>query len=208
MSAQNKDGEVKQIAFSPATPVTAAPAPAAPVATSEKLAAALNAPNNSETAELLKQLVTVLLLKESRAAKEDNQREIAREAKEKQRAKNAESLTDSNKEKQRNCKHLKGGKGPRTAAIDYSVYIHTYINAERVIRCTLCRAGWKRGDTREYLIRHGRKIENPTGLGWNDAILMLNQTTNRPSSSEVPVLQTPVVGPAGPLPVGATAEII
>lgn len=142
-------------------------------------------------------MVSILLLKESRSAQEENRREDARLAKESQRARNAEALVNSKKDKQRTCKHLKGGKGPRTAAVDYAVYSHTYIDAETVIRCQLCRATWKLGDTSEYLVRHGRKVKNHTGLGWADAVKMLNQTTNRPSTSEIPVRQTPMIGPSG-----------
>jgi len=87
---------------------------------------------------------------------------------------------------------LKGGKhGPKSGVIDYNVGLHTYINGENIIKCNSCMMKWKVNDTIEFLVRGGRKIANHTKIGWQQAQAMLNQSTNTPTSSEVPMEAKP-----------------
>lgn len=138
-------------------------------------------------------LAKILLQREARAALKEQQEEEARLSKEKKREQNAQSVYQDAQHFQAICRHLKGGKLRRpTQAKDFAVYIHTYINAERVIKCQLCGAKWKIRDTKEYLVRYGKKIPNHTNIGWQEAVEMLGQTSNMPSSSEIPMNATPV----------------
>lgn len=137
-------------------------------------------------------LLEVILKREAREAQkeEDIQRQI--EAKQKQRDINAKSTYEDAQFKQSKCTHLKGGKNRiRTQAKDFAVYMHTYINAERIIRCFLCNMKWKMKDTKEWLFREGKKIPNHTKIGWEEACEMLGQNSNQNSSSEIPMNATP-----------------
>lgn len=69
------------------------------------------------------------------------------------------------------CPHLKGGRlrGPRK---DYSVNLHTFVDGSKKITCTICRKKW-----------------TPDSPDWENAVSMVEQSTNRPSSSEVPYLR-------------------
>lgn len=138
-------------------------------------------------------LAKIMLQREARQALKEQQEEDAKQQRDKKREQNAQSVFQDAQFHQSQCRHLKGGKFRRpTQAKDFAVYIHTYINAERVIKCQLCGAKWKIRDTKEFLFRYGQKIPNHTGIGWQEAMDMLAQTSNMPSSSEVPMNATPV----------------
>lgn len=139
-------------------------------------------------------LAQIMLQREARAAAKEQAEQNAKDARDKQRDINARSHYEDDKSNQAKCKHLKGGKLRRpTQAKDYAVYIHTYINSERVIKCMLCNMKWKIRDTKEFLFRYGKRIQNHTQIGWNEAMEMLGQTSNMPSSSEIPMNATPLV---------------
>ena len=144
----------------------------------------------------MSQLLDVILKREARQAQKEQDEENQRVAKQKQRDINAQSAYEDAQAKQMKCNHLKGGKNRiRTQAKDYAVYMHTYINAERVIRCFLCGMKWKIKDTKEFLFRNGKKIPNHTKIGWDEACEMLGQTSNQNSSSEIPMNASPVALP-------------
>lgn len=133
-------------------------------------------------------LVHLLMEREARAAKKEQAEENARLAKEKQRDINAKSSYEDALAKQAKCRHLKGGKNRiRTQAKDHSVYVHRFINNEQIVRCFLCNMKWKQGDTRDTLLRGGKRIPNHTKLGWDDALTMAAESSNQPSSSEIPL---------------------
>lgn len=156
----------------PAPPI----APVAPVAVPMTAAEQMNA-----------QLLQILIQQQARLAAKDLQEEERIKARDKQREKNAQDHTTRDLLRQARCSHLKGGrKGPRSQVRDYAVGIHTFITGRPEIRCFICKMIWKMNDTAEFLIRNGRKIANHTKLGWYEATKMLEQTTNTPSSSEVP----------------------
>lgn len=172
-------------AASPLAGHTPAAAPAVPA----PAALASSAAQDQITA-----MLQILLQREARAAAKEEAEETAKKARDAQRQRNAESHYDDAKANQVRCNHLKGGKNRRpTQAKDFAVYIHTYINHERVIKCQLCKMKWKIRDTKDFLIRYGKKIANHTGIGWNEAMEMLAQTSNQPSSSEIPMSSTPVI---------------
>jgi hypothetical protein len=141
-------------------------------------------------------LLNILIQQQARLALKDQQEEEAKAARNKQREKNSADHTAKDLLRQSRCSHLKGGrKGPRSQVRDYAVYLHTYIDSSYVIRCFLCKMVWKVNDTAEFLMRKGKKIANHTKIGWFEATKMLEQTTNTPSSSEVPAQQIAIARP-------------
>lgn len=140
----------------------------------------------------IEKMLEIMMAREVRLAAKEQAEEIARDAKNKQRELNAQNHTEKDLLRQARCTHLKGGKkGPRSGVRDFAVYLHTYINAEQVIKCFLCKMAWKVNDTIQTLRRKGRNVPNHTKIGWVEANAMLQQTTNTPSSSEIPLQATP-----------------
>lgn len=137
-------------------------------------------------------MLQIMLKREMRLVAEEEAKVEAAKKREEQRDRNARSNFEDVLTKQAACRHLKGGKHrSRTQAKDYAVYIHTFINTERVIRCFLCGMKWKNQDTKEFLVRNGIKKANHTRIGWDGALDMLAETSNQPSASEVPMTVTP-----------------
>lgn len=137
-------------------------------------------------------LLNILIQQQARLAMKDQQEEESRKVRDKQREKNSADHTAKDLLRQARCTHLKGGrKGPRNQVRDYAIYLHTYIDSSYTIRCFICKMTWKINDTVEFLVRKGKKIANHTKIGWFEATKMLEQTTNTPSSSEIPLQATP-----------------
>lgn len=140
------------------------------------------------TDEKLNLLLQLLLSQEARKAETEQNLENARKARNAQRELSARTHVEKQLVKQARCRHMKGGKhGPKSGVTDYCVGLHTYINGENIIKCMICGMKWKYQDTVEFLVRYGKKIANHTKKGWNEANEMLAQSTNKPSSSEVPM---------------------
>lgn len=143
-------------------------------------------PAPAQTASSTEQLLQVIMRREARQSEKEEAIEQAKANRSKQREVNARQHSQKRLRKQQTCKHKKGGHNARAGVVDYGVYLHTYIDNEQVIKCFICGMKWKRGDTKEYIVRNGRQIPNHTKQGWAEACEMLSQTTNRPSSSEIP----------------------
>lgn len=136
----------------------------------------------------INQLLTVILMREARLAAKEEAAEAARKLRSDKLDQNAKHGQESDLLKQARCKHMKGGRrGPKAGIKDHTVYPHTFINGETVIRCTTCSMRWKKDDTVEYLLRSGKKIKNHTRIGWHEAAAMVGQSTNTASSSEIPL---------------------
>ncbi len=147
------------------------------------LAEAQKTGNLSETKFMA--LLSVMMAKEARLAEKEAALEVALKARDAQRRVESENYTISKIENQKNCKHLKGGKGrTRGQQRDPAVYPHTYTDGKIVIKCVLCGARWLPGDTDEYLTRNGSKIPNWTNIGWRRAQEMAEDSSNKASSSE------------------------
>lgn len=147
------------------------------------LAEAQKTGNLSETKFMA--LLSIMMAKEARIAEKEAALESAYQARDAQRRKECENYTIAKIETQKNCKHLKGGKGrTRAQQRDPSVYAHTFTDGSIVIKCQLCSARWLPGDTDEYLTRNGSKIPNWTEIGWRRAQEMAEESSNRSSSSE------------------------
>jgi hypothetical protein len=130
-------------------------------------------------------LLSIMMAKEARIAEKEAALEVALQARDLQRRKESENYTIAKIENQKNCKHLKGGKGrTRGQQRDPSVFPHTFTDGTIVIKCQLCSARWLPGDTDEYLTRNGSKIPNWTGIGWRRAQEMAEDSSNKASSSE------------------------
>jgi hypothetical protein len=140
-----------------------------------------------------------LVVKEAELA----QREAERD--EKDRAASTQ-LTATMIEAQKNCRHLKGGRTrARGNQKDYNVYSHRYANGVVVIKCNDCGAKWGQKDTDEYLYRHGDAIPNWTGIGWRRAVEMCEESSNKPSASELAQAKGYVVPTAGGRAVQSTS---
>jgi hypothetical protein len=130
-------------------------------------------------------LLNVLLAKEARLAEKEAALESAIQSREEQRRRECQQYTIEKMENQKNCRHLKGGRGrARGQQRDPSVYQHTFTDGSVVIKCTLCGAKWMPKDTREYVMRDGRAIPNWTGISWQDACEMVDDSSNKSSASE------------------------
>lgn len=88
---------------------------------------------------------------------------------------------------QRNCDHAKGGKHKNfTFGKDYNLMDHTFIDNKRVIKCLSCGMKWRPGDTKSTIQRNGLLYKNHTGIGWDEALVMLQSSSNSSTSSERP----------------------
>ena len=131
-------------------------------------------------------MLQVLVNKEARLAKKEADLEIALQARDEQRKRDSESYTINKIETQKACKHLKGGKSrTRNQQKDPNVYLHTFTDGKKVIKCHGCGARWFPGDTSEYLTRNGSKMLNWTRIGWREAYDMVEDSSNKASSSEI-----------------------
>ena len=141
----------------------------------------------------LESMLKILMQREIRATEKEAAEEARIAARAAQRRKSGEGSNINQILKQKNCPHRKGGK-LLGAQIDHCVGMHTFIDRTMQITCHRCGMIWRRFnthiDTREFLyVENGQEIiaiPNHTGLSWNDAVLMMTQSTNKPTSSEIP----------------------
>jgi len=146
----------------------------------------------SSDAATLQLLVQLLLAERQQALEERQDRQRAEKARNEQRKINAEHAIAEKNKSQAMCSHKKGGTGVKSPKVDYAVYAHTFTDNVAYIRCQICGAKWRRLDTAEFLFRKGEKIPNHTRIGWAEALKMLAESTNTPSSSEVQMAAQPI----------------
>lgn len=148
---------------------------------------------SSETSQLM-DLVKALLestkiaaAREARLARAEEEEEVRKRNRDAQYARNRQGEDQSIINTQSACKHLKGGKHrKKTANKDYAVYLHRFIDNSQYVKCFLCKMKWYPTDTIERIVRGGRVLVNHTGIGWREALLMMEDSTNTPSMSEIP----------------------
>jgi hypothetical protein len=146
----------------------------------------------SNVEDKLNLLLQLMMAKEARLAEAEENVEAARKARNAQREKSAKSHVAKELVKQARCRHLKGGlHGPKSGVVDHALYHHTFIDGKSWLKCMLCRMVWRPKDTVDYLVRGERQIANHTKIGWSQAMGMFNQSTNKGSSSEVPLQARP-----------------
>lgn len=68
------------------------------------------------------------------------------------------------------CSHLKGGRRRATSFKDFNVSMHTFIGGNKRVICNTCRKKW-----------------TPESPDWNEALKMVEQSSNRESSTEQPL---------------------
>ena len=149
--------------------------------------------------EKLDILLTLMATKEARIAEDEQNKEVARLARNAQREKSSKAHVEKQLVKQARCRHLKGGKlGPLGGVPNYNVTMHTFIQNQTVGKCNNCGMKWQPGDTSEFLFRLDgkgvkRRIANHTKQGWTEFQAMVIQSTNTATSSEVPLQVQSVV---------------
>lgn len=142
---------------------------------------------------MLYSLIQLLLTERQDALLEKKDKQRVVQAREDQSRLNSQYNEAEQKTRESMCTHKKGGrKGPKSAKLDYAVYFHTFVDASSYIRCLICGAKWKPRDTKEFLVRKGKQVENHTGIGWKEAHEMLANSTNTPSASEVLLSASPI----------------
>jgi hypothetical protein len=133
----------------------------------------------------LAEMLSVLLSKEAKLAEKEAMLEQQMKARDEERKLESQRYIMDRISVQMNCRHLKGGKGKsKRQQKDPAVYLHTFTDGKSHIKCQLCGAIWKPGDTAEHFLRNGDKIDNWTGIGWREATEMVEDSSNKPSSSE------------------------
>lgn len=138
------------------------------------------------TADSLLAIVSVLLQKEAKLAEKEAEFERKKAENDMRQREASNQFTIAKIENQKNCKHLKGGASrKRGQQKDYNVYAHTFADSKVYIKCNTCGAKWFENDTTEYLHRNGNAIPNWTGIGWREATFMLEESSNKASSSEI-----------------------
>jgi hypothetical protein len=145
-------------------------------------------------ASALAEVLRIILSREARLEAQEQQKIEAEQRKDVQRRANAREFTRNLLLTQAQCKHRKGiwprlgtDKFPGPVTVDHAVYLHTFSDRKRTIKCQLCKMTWKPDDTKQYLVQNGVKITNHTGIGWEDAFAMVNQSSNKASSAEAPL---------------------
>jgi hypothetical protein len=133
----------------------------------------------------VEQMLALLLAREAKVAAKEAALEKRLEERDELRRRESEKMTESMINTQRDCKHLKGSNTRRRGQQkDPNVYMHTFGDGARMIKCNSCRAKWFPQDNAEFLTRSGSKIPNWTGIGWRQAVEMLEESSNRASSTE------------------------
>ena len=77
------------------------------------------------------------------------------------------------------CNHLKGltGKGFKAPLIKtYMLGLHIVPDNTVRIKCEKCSMKWYKTDTKEFIIRDGAKLPNPTGMGFNEALALYRES--------------------------------
>lgn len=177
----------------------------AAVAAAVKIALAQQTPAAPASGgELNQKLIEVLLKKEAREADAEQQKEIIKQTKQIQAGLNAQSTEQEKREKQRRCKHIKGGKLQKKGIKDWNVSSHRFVDGTEVIKCHTCTMRWRERDTKDFLYRGEnvrnaegrevaviRKYRNHTGIGWHEAKQMVEDSTNESTRSEIVMVASP-----------------
>ena len=182
----------------------AAVAAAVKIALAQQAPVAPVAPAADATAAALTKLAEALMKKEVRENEEQHQKEIIKQTKQIQAGLNAQSTEQEKREKQRRCKHIKGGKLQKKGIKDWNVSSHRFVDGTEVIKCHTCTMRWRERDTKEFLYRGEnvrnaegrevaviRKYRNHTGIGWHEAKQMVEDSTNESTRSEIVMVASP-----------------
>jgi hypothetical protein len=154
-------------------------------------------PQLTKMLELLAQQQEFLISERAKVAEKERLQDEAFQHRERQIIQNNKDWNRGILAKQKKCQHMKGywKQGlPTPGHIDYAVYMHTFINMKREIKCRICKMTWRPEDTKDFLVINGEQLPNHTGIGWEDAIngrlsalAMTANSTDKPSASEAPL---------------------
>lgn len=137
-------------------------------------------------ADRLTAMLELLLKKEAALAAQEQQLAERRKAFDARQREASNQYTVARIEAQKNCKHLKGGASrKRNQQRDPNVYMHRFTDGKAYIKCNSCGAKWYERDTAQYLFRNDNAIPNWTRIGWAEAVAMLEESSNKYSSSEI-----------------------
>lgn len=81
---------------------------------------------------------------------------------------NAARTVEFKKKRQDACTHLKGGRALRGPSADYAIWIHTFSDETKTIRCLICSKEWPESQWKTPEVEH-----------------MLAHTTNTQTASEI-----------------------
>jgi hypothetical protein len=141
-------------------------------------------------------ILAELLLQEKAEAAQKREEEKQKYAMLLQRRKASEMAQLSNQDRiYANCDHLQGnhknGESPFKEVTHMS--LHTFADNTMRIRCNKCGFRWFPGDTDEFIVRDGVKLNNPTSIGWKQAKKTVQKYTNmgnKPSTGFITVTVT------------------
>jgi hypothetical protein len=133
----------------------------------------------------LEKYLEVVMGREAREAAEQQEKFRVIAAKQINRDRNSAHNEHEVREKQRRCRHVKGGRLQKAGVHDPNLALHTFTDGTKRIRCQGCGMQWKMKDTKEFLYRDGKKYRNHVGLGYREAWQLLQDSTNTETKSEI-----------------------
>jgi hypothetical protein len=141
----------------------------------------------------LEKYLEVVMAREARESLEQQEKFRVIAVRAANRDKNSAHNEHEVREKQRRCRHVKGGKLQKAGVHDPNLAKHTFTDGTVRIRCQSCGMIWKMKDTKEFLYRgktiNGQtviqKYRNHVGIGFHEAWQMLQDSSNTETKSEV-----------------------
>lgn len=140
----------------------------------------------AEKSDVNQEMLDIMKSRETREAAQYLESQKARENAEKIRAEKYARMEAIWAEEARNkarkwarCNHLKGltGKGFKAPLIKtYMLGLHIFPDNTVRIKCEKCSMKWYKTDTKEFIIRDGAKLPNPTGMGFNEALALYRES--------------------------------
>src|SRR5580692_790999 len=98
----------------------------------------------------LEKYLEVVMAREARESQAEQERFRVIAVKQANRDKNSAHNEHETREKQRRCRHVKGGKLQKAGVHDYNLALHTFTDGTRRIRCQSCDMKWLVRDTKEF----------------------------------------------------------
>jgi hypothetical protein len=133
----------------------------------------------------LEKYLEVVMSREAREAEAQQEKLRVIAVRTANRNKNSAHNEHEVREKQRRCRHVKGGKLQKAGVHDYNLAMHVFTDGTQRIRCQSCDMKWLARDSKEFIYRDGKKYRNHTGIGFREAWTMLQDSTNTITKSEI-----------------------
>jgi hypothetical protein len=139
----------------------------------------------------LEKYLEVVMSREAREAQAEQEKLRVIAVRTANRNKNSAHTEHEAREKQRRCRHTKGGRLQKAGVNDFNMAMHEFTDGTKRIRCQSCGMKWFVRDTKEFIHRDGKKYRNHTNIGWHEAWQMLQSSTNTTTKSEMVVNVNP-----------------